>query len=47
MAKSPRVFDSWAVMAFLEDEPAAGKIEEIIVEAREAESDLLITSELG
>lgn len=44
MAKSPRVFDSWAVMAFLEDEPAADKIEEIIAEAREAESDLLITT---
>jgi len=27
MARSPRVFDSWAIVALLEDEPAAEKIE--------------------
>ena len=44
MAKPPRVFDSWALIAFLEDEPAAGKIEAIIADAREANSDLLVTA---
>lgn len=44
MANQPRVFDSWALMAFLEDEPAAEKVEALIAEAREAESDLLITT---
>jgi uncharacterized protein len=37
MAAKPRmlVFDSWAVIAYFEDEPAGQKIEEIIIDANE------------
>ncbi len=44
MAKQPRVFDSWALIAFLEDEPAAERIEAIIADAHETENDLLMTT---
>ncbi|MDE3089538.1 MAG: type II toxin-antitoxin system VapC family toxin [Chloroflexota bacterium] len=44
MAKPPRVFDSWALIAFLEDEPAAERIEAIIADAHETEIDLLVTA---
>ena len=44
MARRPRVFDSWALMAFLEDEPSAEKVEELIAKAQDAEAPLLITT---
>ncbi len=44
MARRPRVFDSWALMAFLEDEPSAEKVEELIAQAQDAEVPLLITT---
>jgi len=44
MAKPNRVFDSWALIAFLEDEPAAEKIEHLIAQAHETESELWVTS---
>lgn len=43
-SKKPRVFDSWALLAFLEDEPAAEKVESIIVAALEAEIPLMVTT---
>ena len=43
MARQPRVFDSWALMAFLEDEPAAGQVQELIADAQDIESGLLVT----
>jgi len=44
MTRQPRVFDSWALVAFLEDEPAAEKVEELIAEAHEAGMALLMTT---
>ena len=44
MAKRARVFDSWALMAFLENEPSADKVEELIAQAHETEAPLLITT---
>ena len=38
-----RVLDSWALLAFLEDEPAAGKVEELIAQANEAQGRLFIS----
>lgn len=43
MAKQPRVFDSWALMAFLEDEPAAEQVHALIAEAQEIDNGLLVT----
>ncbi|MBI5301921.1 MAG: type II toxin-antitoxin system VapC family toxin [Chloroflexi bacterium] len=43
MAKQPRVFDSWALMAFLEDEPAAEQVQALIAEAQDIENGLLVT----
>lgn len=40
----PKVFDSWAILAFLEDEPAAEKVEAFIIESLEGEAPLLITT---
>ncbi|MFY9611446.1 MAG: type II toxin-antitoxin system VapC family toxin [Blastocatellia bacterium] len=37
------VLDSWAVMAYLEDEPSAGKIADIIADAHENNTPLLMT----
>jgi predicted nucleic acid-binding protein len=37
------VMDSWAIIAYFEDEPAAGKIEEIIGHAHDANIPLLIS----
>ena len=43
-AKSQAVImDSWAIIAYLEDEKAAGKIGDIIVEAHESGIPLLMT----
>jgi predicted nucleic acid-binding protein len=45
MAKKPRaiVLDSWAIMAYLEDEPAAERIADIIADANEDNTPLLMT----
>lgn len=32
----PRVFDSWAVLAFLLNEPAAGEVESVLIECQES-----------
>jgi ribonuclease VapC len=42
MALPVRVLDSWAIIAFLEDEPAAHQVENIIIEALQTNSRLLI-----
>jgi predicted nucleic acid-binding protein len=42
--KRSRVFDSGALMAFLENEPSAEEVERFIAEAQDAESRLLITA---
>jgi uncharacterized protein len=39
-----RVFDSWALLAFLEDEPSAGKVEDLIDLANKAQGRLFISS---
>jgi predicted nucleic acid-binding protein len=41
---APRVFDSWALLAFLEDEPSAGKVEDLITQANESRGRLLISA---
>jgi predicted nucleic acid-binding protein len=43
MAKKPRVLDSWAMMAFFENEPAAEQVEQIIVEAHETGTALMMS----
>jgi len=45
MAKKPRaiVLDSWAIMAYLEDEPAAERVADIIADAHEDGTPLLMT----
>ncbi len=43
MAKRPRVLDSWAVIEFFEDHPAAEKVEDLIAEAHESDIPLLMT----
>ncbi len=37
-----KVFDSWALMAFFQDEPAAAEVERIIVKANEGRHRLLL-----
>ena len=44
MAKQNHVFDSWALIAFLEDEPAAEEIESLIAHANESENELWVTT---
>jgi predicted nucleic acid-binding protein len=44
MAKINRVFDSWALIAFLEDEPAAEEIESLIAQANEPDNELWVTT---
>jgi ribonuclease VapC len=44
MAKPSRVFDSWALIAFLEDEPAAEEIESLIAQTHELDGDLWVTA---
>ena len=39
----PRVFDSWAVLAFLNNEPSAEKVEKLILSSRQEEKAMLIT----
>jgi predicted nucleic acid-binding protein len=45
MARKPRavVLDAWAVMAYLEDEPAGEKVADIIADAHENNTPLLMT----
>ena len=45
MPKKPRaiVLDSWAVIAYLEDEDAAAKVADIIADAHEEQTSLLMT----
>ena len=45
MRKHPNVMvlDSWAIMAYFQDEPSAEKVQEIIVDAQEKETRLLMT----
>ncbi len=45
MARKPKaiVLDSWAVIAYLEDEPAAEKVADIMADAHEQDIPLLIT----
>jgi predicted nucleic acid-binding protein len=44
MINQPRVFDSWALMAFLEDESSAARVQELIAEAQNLENGLLIAA---
>ena len=44
MYKNAHVLDSWAVVAFIEGEPAAEQMETIISEAKETESPLYLTT---
>ncbi len=37
------VFDSWAIMAYLEDEPSGAKVADMIVDARERSLPLLMS----
>ena len=45
MARKPKavVLDAWAVMAYLEDEPAGEKVADIIADAHENNTALLMT----
>jgi predicted nucleic acid-binding protein len=45
MAKKPKsiVLDSWAIMAYLEDEPEAERVGDLIADAHEGEIPLLMT----
>lgn len=45
MTKKPKaiVLDSWAVIAYLEDEPAAKRVADIMADAHEQEIPLLMT----
>ena len=44
MTKTAHVFDSWALMAFLENEPSADMVDQLICEAHKRDSKLLITT---
>ena len=37
-----KVLDSWALMAFLQDEPAAGEVEKLLLEAADDKHKLLL-----
>ena len=43
MSPNVTVLDSWAVVAFLEDEPAAEQVEEIIISNLDSNKQLLIS----
>ena len=45
MTRKPRaiVLDSWAIMAYFEDEPAAEKVADIIAEAHEEQTPLFMS----
>jgi len=44
MPNSTSVFDSWGLLAFLQDEPAAARVEHLIWQAHESRRRLLISS---
>lgn len=44
MAQQPRVFDSWGLVAFMQDEPAASRVEALLDEARETGEPALATA---
>ena len=44
MAGRPLVFDSWAIVAFLQDEPAAAKVESLLAEAQGSPGSLWVTA---
>ena len=44
MPNSTSVFDSWGLLAFLQDEPAAARVEQLIWQAHESRRRLLISS---
>ena len=45
MVRKPRVLDSWGLMALFEgEEPAAAKMEDLLAEAHESGSPLLMTT---
>ena len=43
MAKKPRVLDSWAMLAFFQNEPDADQVEKIITEAHATGTELLMS----
>jgi ribonuclease VapC len=43
MAKKPRVLDSWAMLAFFQNESSADKVEKIINEAHATGADLMMS----
>jgi uncharacterized protein len=43
VAKKPRVLDSWAMMAFFENEPSADQVEKILIDAHATETPLLMS----
>lgn len=43
MARKPRVLDSWAMLAFFENEPAANHVEQVILDAHQADTPLLMS----
>ena len=44
MPSSPRVFDSWAIVALLQDERAADAVQALMVEAQQTARPMLITA---
>lgn len=44
MAPLKIILDSWAVLAFLEDEPAAERVEQVFIEAANEGTQLLMTT---
>jgi len=44
MPNSPRVFDSWPIFAFLNDEPTAGEVQSLLREGRETGRPMWITA---
>ena len=42
-AGRPRVFDSWCLLALLQDEPVAGKVRSLILEAQAARVAMWMT----
>jgi predicted nucleic acid-binding protein len=43
MVKKPHVLDSWAMLAFFQNEPSAGRVEKIINEAHASGADLMMS----
>jgi ribonuclease VapC len=43
MSKRPKVLDSWAVIAYFEDQPGGERVEQLLVEARESGAPLMMS----